>query len=210
MEILILLVMLIVLIGIFRRGRSHHHNAWFVSKCPHCRARIPSSAAVCSYCGRDVPPVRWIWQPPTNKKGQWEAGAVPLQSLERRETRMQPVRRLLAAFYIVVVAMLALFTLGLFIQKKDQATQDTVKAEQPAKPAEQQRIPQQVAGQQKSAEQQKAVEQQKPVEQTNEQKVAKAKKTEEEKQWTREVFAISVFRTKMKIRTASNSLKPCE
>ena len=25
--------------------------------CPHCQSAVPTTAAVCSYCGRDLPPL---------------------------------------------------------------------------------------------------------------------------------------------------------
>jgi hypothetical protein len=58
LEALIVIVVLILLIGIFRRtGRSGNRtgDAWFTRPCPHCRQGIASSATVCAWCSRDVP-----------------------------------------------------------------------------------------------------------------------------------------------------------
>src|SRR5262245_46655719 len=57
MEVLIVIVVLVLLIGIFKRTGNRTRNAWFTRPCPHCRQTIDSKATVCPWCTRDVPQI---------------------------------------------------------------------------------------------------------------------------------------------------------
>jgi rRNA maturation endonuclease Nob1 len=60
MEILILIAIVLLLLGIFRRGKNH--PTLFSRRCPSCRQHIAMRASACPFCGHDVKPERWIWE----------------------------------------------------------------------------------------------------------------------------------------------------
>src|SRR5262245_29497614 len=77
MEVLIVIVVLVLLIGIFKRTGNRTRNAWFTRPCPNCRQTIDSKATVCPWCTRDVPPI--------------EPG------------RFEPIKRLVAVVLVLVI-----------------------------------------------------------------------------------------------------------
>jgi hypothetical protein len=60
MEILILIVIVLILWGIFSRGKNRPTLS--SRRCPHCRQHIAMRASACPFCGHDVKPGRWIWE----------------------------------------------------------------------------------------------------------------------------------------------------
>jgi hypothetical protein len=61
MELLVVVIIIALLIGIFKRSGSRTGGAWFTRACPYCRQKIGTNARVCPWCNRDVPPA-WRWQ----------------------------------------------------------------------------------------------------------------------------------------------------
>jgi hypothetical protein len=54
-EALVIIVIIVLLVGIFKRSSTRTTPWWAkVRPCPHCLKKIDARASVCSYCGRDV------------------------------------------------------------------------------------------------------------------------------------------------------------
>jgi hypothetical protein len=56
--LLIIVVIIALLIGIFKRsGSGPRTTPWWakVRTCPHCMRKIDARATACPFCGRDVP-----------------------------------------------------------------------------------------------------------------------------------------------------------
>jgi hypothetical protein len=58
MEMIVIIIIIALLIGIFKRsGRPPRTTPWCakVHPCPHCMRKIDARATACPFCGRDVP-----------------------------------------------------------------------------------------------------------------------------------------------------------